>query len=278
MDHTFDNTVRAFAVSPDGSTLYVAGLFTHVDGLVRNRAAAIDIATGKLTPWRPTVNGPVYAMVAGANGVYIGGAFGRVQQTDRTRLALISADGAGTLQPWAPSADGSVFALALTKDGSRLVVGGKFNFLNGQVDHAIGAVDPSTGASLPWAATVVPTNSVVKAMITTSDAVYVGAEGSGVGVFDGTFKTTPTGGLVWINWCLGATQALAYLNGFLYTGTHAHDCAMAAGGFSQGAAVRRLQAEYAGRRTHRRRVVPHHDGDDRSLRDGKRWPEPLRGR
>jgi len=245
LDHTFDNTVRALAVSPDGSTLYVAGLFTHVDGLVRNRAAAIDIATGKLTPWRPTVNGPVYSMVAGANGVYIGGAFGRVQQTDRTRLALISADGAGTLQSWAPSADGSVFALALTKDGSRLVVGGKFNSLNGQADHAIGSIDPSTGALLPWAATVVPTNSVVKAIITTSDAVYVGAEGSGVGVFDGTFKTTPTGGLVWINWCLGATQALAYLNGFLYTGTHAHDCAMAPGGFSQGAPVRRLQAEYA---------------------------------
>ncbi len=245
LDHSFDNTVRAVTVSPDGSTLYVAGLFTHVDGLVRNRAAAIDIATGKLTPWRPTVNGPVYSMVAGANGIYMGGAFGRVNQTDRVRLALVSADGAGTLQPWTPSADGSVFAMALTKDGSRLIVGGNFNTLAGQPEHAIGSLDPSTGAFLPWAATVVPSRSSVKTIITTSDAVYIGAEGSGVGVFDGTFKTTPTGDPVWTNYCLGATQALAYINGFLYTGSHVHDCAMAPGGFSQLPKNRRLMALYA---------------------------------
>jgi hypothetical protein len=245
LNHTFDGTVRALAISPDGSTLYVGGSFQNVDGVGRNRLAAFDIATGNLMPWRPGANLGVYSIEATANGVYIAGAFTRVLGTDRGRLALIAADRVGTLQPWAPSADGTIFAMAMTKDGSRLVVGGSFNTLAGQPDHAIGSVDPSTGAFLPWAATVVPTNSTVKTIITTSDAVYVGAEGSGGGVFDGTFKTTPTGDLIWINHCLGATQGLAYLNGFLYVGSHVHDCAMTPGGFSQLPKNRGLLAEYA---------------------------------
>ena len=245
LNHAFDGTVRALAISPNESTLYVGGTFQNVDGVGRNRLAAFDIATGDLLPWRPGANGGVFSIVATANGVYIGGGFTRVLGTDRGRLALIAADRAGTLQPWAPSADGTVFSMALTKDGNRLVVGGSFTTLAGQPDRAIGSVNPSTGAFMPWAATVVPSNSSVKTIITTSDAVYVGAEGSGGGVFDGTFKTTPTGDLTWINYCLGATQGLAYLNGFLYVGSHVHDCAMTPGGFSQLPKNRNLLAEYA---------------------------------
>jgi hypothetical protein len=89
----------------------------------------------------------------------------------------------------------------------------------------------------------------VKAIVATPTAVYVGAEGNGLGVFDGTFAATPTGSLLWRDNCLGATQAVAYYNGYLYAGSHAHDCAMVPGGFSQigfkTGQGRHLQAEYA---------------------------------
>ena len=39
--------------------------------------------------------------------------------------------------------------------------------------------------------------------------------------------------LVWQNDCLGATQALVVINGYLFKGSHAHDCAYAPGGFPQ---------------------------------------------
>ena len=38
---------------------------------------------------------------------------------------------------------------------------------------------------------------------------------------------------MWQNDCLGATQALVVINGWLFKGSHAHDCAYAPGGFPQ---------------------------------------------
>ena len=61
----------------------------------------------------------------------------------------------GSVLPWAPvAAGGSVWALAVTPDGSKVVIGGSFTTLNGSSNpgYGLGAVDPVTGASLPWAA------------------------------------------------------------------------------------------------------------------------------
>ena len=41
-NHTFNGNVRALAASPDGSTMYVGGDFTQVDGVTRNRVAAFS--------------------------------------------------------------------------------------------------------------------------------------------------------------------------------------------------------------------------------------------
>ena len=43
--------VRALAVSADGSTLYVGGQFTTINGSNRFRLAAFNISTGALTPF-----------------------------------------------------------------------------------------------------------------------------------------------------------------------------------------------------------------------------------
>ena len=71
-------------------------------------------------------------------------------------------------------------------------------------------------------------------MISGSTA-YIAAEGNGGGCFDGDFAVSlgSTDQLLWQNDCLGATQALEVVNGFLFKGSHAHDCAYAPGGFPQ---------------------------------------------
>jgi hypothetical protein len=53
-----NNTVRALALSPDGSRLYLGGTFTNVNGSVRSRLAAVDTTSGSLNMrWNPRANG-----------------------------------------------------------------------------------------------------------------------------------------------------------------------------------------------------------------------------
>ncbi len=224
---TIDGYIRSLAISPDHSTLYIGGKFTHVNGVYRSDAAAFDLSTGKLTSWNPAATGPVLALAVSADGstVYMGGAFAKVKGHAHLRLAAVNAT-TGVDLPWAASADGAVFAIALSPDGSRVIVGGQFTHLDGVAQHGIGALDPVTGAMEPWAYDPVPPTSAVKTIVT-DDAghAFIGAEGTGGGVFDGTFAVNSAdGSKLWFDDCLGATQSLVLLGGWLYDGSHMHDC------------------------------------------------------
>lgn len=224
-------TVKTLALSPDGRTLYLGGTFTQVGGVYRSRIAAIDLATGALTRWFPKPNGPVKAIAVSASTVYFGGGFALVDKQPRARLAAAGVN--GQLLPWAPTVDKDVEALQLTPDDTGVVIGGSFDQLNGAAQHAIGAVDASSGASRKWATTP-PACSVVKDIITDGARIYVSAEGTGLGCYDGTFSANPAdGSLYWMNKCLGATQSIAIVGGYLFTGSHGHDCSAMPGGYPQ---------------------------------------------
>ncbi len=98
--------------------------------------------------------------------------------------------------------------------------------------HGAAAASAETGATLPFPAAqqAIPeyTPSCItelKAITTDADTVYFSSEGTGGGCFDGTFAARHSdGSFVWKNNCLGATQGIAVLGGYLYTGSHAHDC------------------------------------------------------
>ncbi len=220
-----DGYIRSLAISPNHSTLYIGGKFTHVNGVYRSDAAAFDLSTGKLTSWNPGATGPVLALAVSADGstVYMGGAFAKVKGHAHLRLAAVNAT-TGVDLPWAASADGAVFAIALSPDGSRVIVGGQFTHLDGVAQHGIGALDPVTGAMEPWAYDPLPGTSAVKTIVTDgSGHAFMGAEGTGS--FDGTFAVNyRDGSKVWFDDCLGATQSLVLLGGWLYDGSHMHNC------------------------------------------------------
>ena len=63
-----DGNIRSMTVSPDGSTLYVGGIFTHVNGVYRSDAAAFNTSTGSLTAWNPGATDDVQALAVSADG------------------------------------------------------------------------------------------------------------------------------------------------------------------------------------------------------------------
>ncbi|MDX6281316.1 MAG: hypothetical protein QOH03_2387 [Kribbellaceae bacterium] len=246
-----DGQVYAVAASADGSRIFVGGDFTTVNGQTRNRIAAFDTATGALVAnWKPSVSYRVKSISVYGSTVYFGGAFGLVNGVDRLRLAAVTAD-TGTLLPWAPSVNGDVYAVDVADDGSKAYAGGQFSTVNGTNQNTVTSLDPVTGAVLPFpgASAVPPPNGScttrVKTIDTSGDTVYFGNGGDGGGCFDGTWAADiGTGALKWKSQCLGATEALKMVNGWLYKGSHSHDCAnQGAGGFPQGFGYRFLLSQ-----------------------------------
>jgi hypothetical protein len=243
--------VYSLTVSPSGRILYVGGLFHFVNGHYRDNLAAFRISTGALMSWAPSAYGKVNAIAVSPNGqdIYVGGAFNELGTPGSTaglqaRTYAGEVDASGNLQPWAPVLTNALTSIALWTAGAsvqQVLVGGYFAKINGVFQPGGGAVDPVNGTTnIPWNANIVPDTShchppAIKTIVISNGTAYLGSEGTGIGCFDGDFAVSlgSTDNLVWQNDCLGATQALVIINGYLFKGSHAHDCAYAPGGFSQ---------------------------------------------
>ena len=101
-----NDIVRTIAVS--GSTVYLGGSFTRINGsTTRNYAAAVDTTTGTATSWNPNASasgpfggGDVLAIVVSGSTVYLGGKFTTINDPalPRNYLAAIGTDGAVSAQ------------------------------------------------------------------------------------------------------------------------------------------------------------------------------------
>ncbi|MFP3962425.1 hypothetical protein SMC26_08865 [Actinomadura fulvescens] len=244
------DAVYAVRSSPDGTTLFVGGDFTTINGQPRQRIASFALPGGTLTGFGRSLNRRVKSLAVSNTTVYAGGYFTTADGVPRQHLAAFTTAANGTLTAWAPAADRGVHALVISPDRSRVVVGGDFDTLNGNPPHGLGAVYTDTGASAPWATGVeyrdATYRSVVTDLVADNDTIYAAAEGAGT--FDGRLAVNPDDGeLRWIDNCKGATQALTLLDGVLYSGSHAHNCSTQPDGFGEltGFPAQRLLAEPA---------------------------------
>ncbi len=171
--------VRAIAFS--GSNVYVAGDFTTVGGVARNRAAALD-ASGVLQPFDPNVNNKVYSMVIEGSAVILGGDFTRANGTTITRNRLAAFDSAtGALWSWDPNANGKVSALRV--GGSTLYVGGTFSQVQMTARIKLAALNvPALSTDLAslgsWAPSLTNANEAASLLVA-DDTVYVGLVSEG---------------------------------------------------------------------------------------------------
>lgn len=232
--------VNSIAASPDGTRIYIGGSFTAVNGTTRYRVAALDPVTGAvLAGFAPVFNAAVDVVTASGSAVYFGGNFTAVSGATRTRGAAV-APGTGAVLPFNPVLQGGrARAIAISPDSAKVVLGGAFTSLNGSSDpgFGLGAVDATSGASLPWNANSRIRDAGAKAgvySLTSDDSgVYGTGYNYGGGNIEGAFRMSwGNGDLVWVEDCHGDTYSAAVLNGVVYTAGHAHYCSNV-GGFPQ---------------------------------------------
>ena len=213
--------VFALASSGDGSTIYIGGEFTSVQGTSRVNFAAVS-PSGALLPWKSNANGSVRAFAVSGSTVYMGGAFRKVQTVDRLGLAAINGTN-GSLLAWSPSVTipGTttvpiVRGLALANGDVAAV--GKFTSANGpgeapQSEPNQARFDASTGVRKPWADNYA---FLSYGIVTDGTNYYVAAGGPGGSIL----RYGPTGGQSWRVSTDGDVQAIGLFEGQVIAGGH----------------------------------------------------------
>jgi trimeric autotransporter adhesin len=153
-----------YTLAASGGNVYIGGTFTTANGATHKNLVEVDGTTGlpiaafanSLKP-NKAVRG---LTVSSAGNLYVGGAF-----TKPRAYALEANATTGALIPaFAPAISNSlgtspeVRAIAVNPSSTRVILGGFFNQLNSgapgdpnTTNLGVGAVDATTGASLPWA-------------------------------------------------------------------------------------------------------------------------------
>lgn len=136
-----------YAIVPDGSGgAYIAGNFTSVRGVTRNRIARIN-SDGSLNDWYPTggvTGGRIVGMHLDGDFLYIAGAFTTVAGTARARLARITVSTATLDTAWVPVVNAEPFAILTA--GDYIYAGGSFS----TATPAIGGVAVTTERICAW--------------------------------------------------------------------------------------------------------------------------------
>ena len=234
---TANAQVRGIAASPDGSRIYIVGDFTVVNGQPRYHIAALDPSGNLIAGFAPNVNGYAYSVVARGDDVYFGGSFTSVNGSTRARAAEVTT--AGVVLPFAPSvADNTVRAVALSPDGTQVLLGGNFTNVGGLGYNGLAAVDSTTGVIQDWMADQVVKDSgnqsSIYSLTTRGSVVYATGYVYGVGgnLEGAVAMNWGNGSIKWIEDCHGDSYSSTAFNDALYVVSHAHDCSNVVGGWS----------------------------------------------
>lgn len=184
-------TVRALTRS--GPALYVGGEFgkvgTGADAQPRlTSVSAIDDPSNTSAPaatasgWNQAPDGPVRAIAAAGDRVYVAGSFTKIGETSRTALAAIDAASGAPLSDWDARAAGPpaskptdpVTANALALNGSTLYAGGSFTSLGAREVRRLAALDANGVPDASFAASA--DDGAVQALALSPDesTLYVG--------------------------------------------------------------------------------------------------------
>lgn len=150
-------TITSIGSSP--TELYIGGAFTVVNGASRNNAATVSLSLNGVGGWNPNINGTVFQILPSydGNSLYIAGAYTTVNGVAGERLSEVDATN-GTLTGFGFTPGDEIGhtcqCLALNEDGTRLYVGGSFEFTDSNNPNlawqGVAEVDTGTGAVTFW--------------------------------------------------------------------------------------------------------------------------------
>jgi len=163
-----------------GDTLFIAGLFTEVGGIPRQRLAAFDVTTAELLDWDPGVNGVVDALTVLDDVLYVGGDFTQFAGVERSFFSAMDLT-TNTVLPWDPKVTGSnseVDVNALVPSGNQILTLGDFLYVGTHVRNNGAAFDMSTGVVNSWDPDV---EGTVTALALSGSTVYLGGQFTSVG-------------------------------------------------------------------------------------------------
>jgi len=150
-----DAEVEGVAISDDGTSVYVAGDFTTVNGQTKERIVKLSFADGSVDPaFTADANNEVKDMALTGNQIIVGGRFKFINGQQRDRLAAVDATTGAVLASFNVPITGSRYQYAeyvqeldVSADGRWLVVGGNFMKIGGQDRAQIGVIDLSGGTA-----------------------------------------------------------------------------------------------------------------------------------
>jgi hypothetical protein len=142
-----------YAIDTSGSNVYLGGAFSTVGGATHRRVAEVNNSTGAVvTGFKvPTPNAAVRGLYVSGSSLYVGGSFTAMGGASHPYAARVSAATGAIDTTWAPVVDNEVRAFAVDSGKTRVVLGGFFRTLNGASFVGVGAVNTTTGATVPWA-------------------------------------------------------------------------------------------------------------------------------
>ncbi len=179
--HGIDSTYGFYPCTPtvmtidvSGGTAYLGGLFSNAGGEVRHNAAAFATSSGTLTVWDPRPGNLVLATASSGSDVFIGGELTSVGGLLRTGLAALDSSTGAGVAGFSADTNEAVVTLLPASGGTRLLVGGSFTQVQGQVRNHLAAITVATGVLDP--AFHPSFNDAVLDMDLTGNLLYVGGK------------------------------------------------------------------------------------------------------
>jgi hypothetical protein len=212
-----------YAIDTSGSNVYIGGAFSTVGGATHRRLVEVNNSTGAVVTafHRPAPNAAVRGLKVSGSNLYVGGSFTTMGGASHPYAVRLNATTGALDTAWAPAVDNEVRAFAVDSGNTRVVLGGFFRNLNGQSFIGVGAVNTTTGATVPWAwhTSDLQTFRPFQILRFTQDGNTLFGAGTGNGGSMISWNIS-TGALNYIAGVNGNVVDMAVLDGILYFGGH----------------------------------------------------------
>jgi hypothetical protein len=139
------STTEAWALTTDGTNLFVGGNFNAVNGTATGPLAKLNPVTGAVQSWNPgTIPDIVYALDYFGGQVYAGGDFS-ISANLRKGVRFDAASGAVDTT-WNANADAKIESLKVSPSGNWVYIGGAFQTVQGQAHDKLAKLARADGA------------------------------------------------------------------------------------------------------------------------------------